>query len=319
MPYRSRGRKRETRRLRFFHGRFLVSAVLALFALVALMSCVTTPRTITVECEPISGPIVECTSVARSLWGTNQIRESLIEGSTRGIHDDRGQIGGDDLALNDDGEHGENAAANEARKDSEFAALELSFAYSKRSKSEAHERLEGRLAETGNFTPITQEYPRSAHPLFDLFRFQAELRVGRPAQLVYDSGWGGLISFAYFTPIIVLWLWLISGSSTLIHHVDERLVEIRTKTFWHSRAQQKRLGRDQIEDAVVTATPAHKGGTVYRPALRLTSSDLVHFGTLGAISATRAERLVGRLRSVLDLPDAPVATIVIGPQSRAQK
>ena len=277
-PYRSSGRSRDVRKLSFFHSRFVFGGLLGVFALVAASSCVTTPRTITVECRPRPDPVVECTSSARSLWGGTKVLESRIRPSER-------------------------------RQESAFDALEIDTEYTSRTKGETHERVRGRFDSRQDWTAITEAYPLSTGWLHDFFRFRDQLRAGQPATFVYRSGWGGLIIAAPLASVVILLLWQGSGSSSLVHRVSDRIVDTRSKNFWHSRPQRRRVSRDDIEDAVVTAAPGPKGRTVYRPALRLRSGGLVEFGAVGATSLARPEHLVRQIRELLELPDGPIVTI----------
>src|SRR5215204_6229412 len=109
LPYRSRARTRSVRRFTFFHARFIVACAFAPFALVAIMSSLTTPRTIRVECEPVPGPVVKCRSFARSLWGESAALRSRFEGS----------------ALGDPIDDPEESSAADRKKDQDFSGLEL--------------------------------------------------------------------------------------------------------------------------------------------------------------------------------------------------
>jgi hypothetical protein len=145
--------------------------------------------------------------------------------------------------------------------------------------------------------------------LYDFFQFRDQLRAGQPGTLVYRSGWGGLLIAIPVALAVVLLLWPASGSTSVVHRVGERIVETKSKNFWHSRAQRRRLSRDDIDDAVVTAARDPKARTVYRPALRLVSGELVEFGVVGALSPARPEHLVTQVRQLLELPDGPIARI----------
>ena len=244
----------------------------------AASSCVITPRTITVACWPKPDPAVECVSSARSFWGGTKALKSRVR-------------------------------APSYSREREFDGLEIDVEYTRRTKGETHEFIRGRFDSREDWTAITDAYPMSSGWLYDFFRFRDQLRGGQAATLVYRSGWGGLIIAIPAALAVILLLWQASGSSTLVHRVDERIVETQSKNYWHSRAQRRRLSRDDVEDAVVTAAADAKGRTVYRPALRLGSGELVEFGTVGGLSPARPEHLVRQIRELLELPDRPIATI----------
>jgi hypothetical protein len=301
VPYRSQDRSQEARRLTFFHARFYAACAFAVLLLMALMGCVTTPRTVTVQCEPSPGPVVKCTSFARSLWGRSAVLESRIEQmSLTANHED--SIAQLDVDQPDP----------ERARPGHFKNLLLGIEYTKPWKGELNEAIRGSFSDGVNFTRITEAYPRSGDLLDGVFQLEDRLRAGKRAELVYRSGWGGLTIAVPLLLVVVTGLWLISGSSSVIHHVGQRRIETRTKNYWHSRAQLRNLEREDVQDAVITAAPTRKGSIVYRPALRLANGDLVDFGIVGATSPARPEHLVRQLRELLELPDAPVATVERG-------
>ena len=277
-PYRSSSRARQVRKLSFFHTRFVFGGLLGVLILLAASSCVITPRTITVECRPKPDPVVECISSARPFWGGAKVLKSRIRALDPG--EKRG-----------------------------FDALEIDTRYVTRLRTENHELIQGRFRPSYDWTEITEPYPLSTGWLDDFFRFRDRLRAGKPATLVYRSGWGGLLIAIPLAVCVILLLWPASGSSSVVYRVDERIVDTGSKNFWHSRTEHRRLSRDDIEDAVVTTAPDTKDRTVFRPALRLENGEIVHFGIVGGYSAERPEHLVRQIRELLELPEGPIARV----------
>jgi hypothetical protein len=135
-----------------------------------------------------------------------------------------------------------------------------------------------------------------------LVAFQDRLRAGERATLEYRTGFGGLMVFVPFALIGLLVLWLSSGRTLVVFEPEEGRVEARTRGLWMFRERRRDLAYAEIEAVVVEAAEGNKGGTLYRPAFRLKSKEVVRLGDLGMTTPDRARHYAALLGKLLELP-----------------
>ncbi len=279
-PYRSRSRAVSIpRSLSFFHGRLLLLTAIATPVFGLCLWFITTPRAVSLDCEPTEAPGIRCQTRVESIWGTDVDRVTVKVRRPRPP-----------------------STFSSLTAPSPLENLEIETDYTRRQRTETHSRIIARN-EIGTPVPLTPLLPDSADrkTAAEVVELGASLRRGEAGRVEYRTRWGGLVSSVGLAFLMAAFVWIRSGRTRVRVAPESNRVEVETRSFWLTKPSRRELARHDIARVVVAKLPGYRRGHVYLPALELHDGEVVHLGEEGLGTPARAEHFVKLLGERLEL------------------
>lgn len=270
-PYRSRGQSRKRlRSRRFYDPRFLFAAAFAVLAVAIAASQVDPPHEVLVTCAPAPGPVLQCRSITRNVFGLRAEQNGRVTA-------DAGRGGALDLAPRP--------------LETSFQDVDAGF---EAEGSLSRVRLRFGFSQGHALTPWLPTPEGGA----DLTSFEEALRRGQRATFAYETGWKGLFPPLYLTVLGLLVSAALSGWARVSFDPEAPMpeVEVETKPAWFRSSKRERIPLEDIEAVRMLKVVPRKGATYWQVALIRRGREPVPIGVpLGLAGAKRWHRHLTQL------------------------